>query len=339
MPRLSPRARQKIIRLWKDGTSASKVMRILSDDGLKISKSTVLNTVKRWKTHGTVMDLKRQTVKSKVQGEHIEYMDRLIEANREITSPRLLQEVEAKFGLNLHLSTVRRYRKNVLEWVCTKPKYCQMIRTANVAKRLAYVEERLACRDKFENAIFTDESSIELEHTARIQFRRKSEPAVMVGKPKHPLKVHVWAGISHRGPTDIIIFTGIMNADFYVKVLERGLLPFVAEAFPDTDYRFIQDNDPKHTSKVAKAFYQKENIKWWPTPAESPDLNPIELVWHELKHNIRTVYKPRNQDQLVEAIETFWSEKMTVEKCKKYIGHLQTVMPIVKEKQGKASGH
>ena len=44
----------------------------------------------------------------------------------------------------------------------------------------------------------------------------------------------------------------------------------------------MQDNDPKHTSRHAKEFTQK-SINWWPTPAESPDANPVENLWHELK--------------------------------------------------------
>ena len=45
----------------------------------------------------------------------------------------------------------------------------------------------------------------------------------------------------------------------------------------------FQDNDPKHTSKYAKKWMEAHDIKWYTTPAESPDLNPIELIWHELK--------------------------------------------------------
>jgi len=50
--------------------------------------------------------------------------------------------------------------------------------------------------------------------------------------------------------------------------------------------RFMQDNDPKHTSKKAVALLAAESINWWKSPAESPDSNPIENLWHKLKEYI-----------------------------------------------------
>ena len=38
---------------------------------------------------------------------------------------------------------------------------------------------------------------------------------------------------------------------------------------------------------------------WWQTPPESPNLNPIENLWHELKEYIRCEIKPRTKDELV----------------------------------------
>ena len=38
---------------------------------------------------------------------------------------------------------------------------------------------------------------------------------------KHTVKVHVWAGISMHGATKICIFDQIMDAPFYVNILEN----------------------------------------------------------------------------------------------------------------------
>ena len=38
----------------------------------------------------------------------------------------------------------------------------------------------------------------------------------------------------------------------------------------------MQDNDPKHRSRLAQRFYDGNGINRWRTPPESPDLNPIE---------------------------------------------------------------
>ena len=75
-----------------------------------------------------------------------------------------------------------------------------------------------------------------------------------------------------------------MTATRYTDILEAGLKPFIEVAFPDKNYRFQQDNDPKHTSSYAQEYYESNQINWWKTPAESPDLNPIENVWASLKY-------------------------------------------------------
>ena len=48
----------------------------------------------------------------------------------------------------------------------------------------------------------------------------------------------------------------------------------IAKTFPQ-GRRFMQDNDPKHTRESTKQFMQDNDINWWPTPPDSPDLNPF----------------------------------------------------------------
>ena len=76
-------------------------------------------------------------------------------------------------------------------------------------------------------------------------------------RAKHPVKVHVWAGISKRGRTGICIFEGIMDAPLYIKVLNQTLLPFLGRVYLD-GHCSMADNDSKHTSNEARIFLFKK---------------------------------------------------------------------------------
>ena len=98
------------------------------------------------------------------------------------------------------------------------------------------------------------------------------------------------------------------------------------------------DNDPKHTSRRARAFFEENDINWWRTPSESPDLNPIENLWHELKFYLESKVKPKNKQELVDGIKAFWVERVTEEKWAKYIDHVhKKVVLTVEEARGAAT--
>ncbi|KIH66637.1 hypothetical protein ANCDUO_03035 [Ancylostoma duodenale] len=72
-----------------------------------------------------------------------------------------------------------------------------------------------------------------------------------------------------------------MDGRLYCKIIRDYYLPFAESVF-NGRYRFAQD--PKHTSQLTSKHldqYKIERLEWSP---ESPDLNPIEFVWHQLKH-------------------------------------------------------
>lgn len=339
MGKLSKTQKELIVQLSSRGMKCMKIKKVLEGHGYSVSRQTVAKLMKKYKTTGSVRDAPRSGRPTEsLSNELLDFVDGEMEKNNELTAPGLQKLIESKFNVSFSLSKVKRLRYN-LGWIASGTKYCQLIRDANKEKRVAFCKKCLEENDQFQDVIFTDECSVLMENHATITFRRKWEPPIPKGRPKHPTKVHVWAGISARGATDILIFDGIMASDFYVgEILERGLLPFIERAFPD-GYRLFQDNDPKHTSGVTKDYIQTKEINWWPSPPESPDLNPIEMMWHQLKHHLRVRVKPRTKDELVQGISNFWTERVTPEKCRKYISHLQKVVPIVIERQGKASGH
>ena len=91
-------------------------------------------------------------------------------------------------------------------------------------------------------------------------------------------------------------------------------------------------------SKHIEDFFKEHGVNWWPTPPESPDMNPIENIWGSLKQYLRNIYKPRNLDQLKEGIRQFWAT-LTPEVCQRYIGHLNKVIPKVIQENGGPSGY
>jgi len=115
------------------------------------------------------------------------------------------------------------------------------------------------------------------------------------------------------------VFEGIMDALLYIDILRQTLLPFLAGLYPD-GHRFMADNDPKHSSRAAHVFLHKNGVTWWQTPAESPDLNPIENLRHELKEYNWRVVKPKTKQELIDGIQPFW-ETVDIAKCRKYILH------------------
>jgi DDE superfamily endonuclease len=108
-----------------------------------------------------------------------------------------------------------------------------------------------------------------------------------------------------------------MNAIQYCSILKESFLGSLEDlGINKNDIIFQQDNDPKHTSRLATQWFKEYNIRVLPWPAQSPDMNLIEHVWAILDDAIRCRNAlPRNLDELWTALQEEW-EKLDMNKVR-----------------------
>ena len=103
--------------------------------------------------------------------------------------------------------------------------------------------------------------------------------------------VMVWGCIikGRKGPLIVLEYLGGkgggMNSACYQKqVLDGVLRDFFAEMKSEKPpLKFQQDNAPSHRSKSTMKWFKESGISLLFHPPSSPDLSPIEPVWHKLK--------------------------------------------------------
>ena len=102
------------------------------------------------------------------------------------------------------------------------------------------------------------------------------------------------------------------------------MLPFIREKFADSHFVHM-DNAPSHTSMSTSNYFQNMGISHFRTPAQSPDFNPIELVWNDMGFYLCDYVKPNNLEELKQGILKFWNDFVTIEYCNSKIDHLERV--------------
>ena len=119
----------------------------------------------------------------------------------------------------------------------------------------------------------------------------------------------VWGCMLWDGPGYACKIDGRMDGDLYVKILEEDLKASI-DYYNKNPQKvvFQQDNDPKHTSKTAKTWFQNSDLEVMDWPAQSPDLNPIEHLWSHLKKKLGEYQSPpAGILELWERVEKEWN--------------------------------
>lgn len=261
-------------------------------------------------------------------------LDQVVRKNQGISARRALRKT---IGLRVTIRTIRNYL-NRLGWRVARTKYCQFVSNKNRYERFIYARICLITNEIFLYHIFIDECTVELVRHGSI-YRLKEAPhhIKLVGRYAHEASVHIIGGISRRGRTQLLIFHGNLNSNGLQYLSNQFLLPFIQRTYPTHHCLYI-DGAGHHTSNSTKTYFHNNNVNLAVHPAQSPDFNPIELVWNDLKFYLRTKIKPNNLQELIAAINRFWETKVTPEYCNSKIDHLETVFKRTIVLRGKATG-
>ena len=134
------------------------------------------------------------------------------------------------------------------------------------------------------------------------------DPQCIVPTVKHGGdSITVWGCFTRRGIGKLDILDRIMDRFYYRKILERNLLPSIANCGFSDGFTFMHDNDSKHTSALVKDWLVKQHVKAIPWPSYLSDLNPVEYLWDELERRLKK-RRPKTRQELRSLLIEEWNK-------------------------------
>ncbi len=127
---------------------------------------------------------------------------------------------------------------------------------------------------------------------------------------------HAVGVFSAAGTGRLVAIEGKMNAAKYRDILDEKPSPECSGPQTGPKVTFQQDNDPKHTAKITKMAHNNSvTVLEW--PSQSPDLNPIEHLWKDLKMAVHQRL-PSNLTELERICKEEW-QRIPKSRCEKLV--------------------
>lgn len=315
---LNETQRNLIIDLHKNGLSYRKI-----EMQTKISFSTVKNIVQKFKKHGTVADLSGRGRKRKTSSRIDRYIVSNVKEKRFQTAAHTAADIKTQFGVLISDQTIRnRLHEKGLR--CYVPRKKPFLTKRHMKNRLEFAKKYVNMPLIYwKKVLFSDESKFNMHKNDGPPkvWRAQGDAyniSCMRGTVKHGGgNVMVWGSMAWNGVGKLTFIDTKMDAELYISILKQNLKSSARKLRLGTNFVFQQDNDPKHTAKKTKEFFEKNHVNVLEWPSQSPDLNPIEHLWAVLDREIGP-RKLSKKDDLKLEITNAW-ERINKDVSKKLV--------------------
>jgi hypothetical protein len=224
-----------------------------------------------------------------------------------MTTPRIIR---SELGVDASTRTVRRRldeaglfgRVARIEYPFTED---------HVAKRLEFAQEHESWTDdKWARILFGDETYICLGAHGRIWVQRPEDTAyqsqfVPQGQSNFPPKIGIWGCFTSQGVGELRIFDDNMDTRLYTDTMQQYMKPCALRLWPNGEWFYLHDNSSYHGSYRSRTWFHNNGVDLIELPPHSPDLNPIENLWADLKRRIE-LRNARDISELKKFITEEW---------------------------------
>ncbi|KAI4895152.1 hypothetical protein NFI96_027349 [Prochilodus magdalenae] len=286
----------------------------------QVPVATVQSIIKKYKKFRTVENLRRCGRKPKVTPVLARRIVREVKKNPRITTKAILVNLDSAGG-DISRQTVQR-TLHTAGFHGRRPRRTPLLQKRHTKARLTFANAHLDKEDYFWcSVLWSNETKIKLfgHNDVCTIWCKKGEafnPKNTIPTVKHGGgNLMFWGCFSANGPGNLLAVNGTMKKEQYIKILNNNIRQSAEKLGLGNRWTFQHDNDPKHTAKVVKKWLADKNINVLQWPSQSPDLNPIENLWRELKIRVMA-RRPSNLKELELITKDEWA-KIPVETCKK----------------------